>query len=169
MSRRIKMIKREILTLFFVTIIFALGLLYLKNEGTYLIKKCLLSEIDILNEFCEIKLPSTTIIEEFSIKSDIGSNVFSHNEYIEAIVSVPNDQIDILFPEEIREYEEKHILNLNKINTNASFQFGVWKPKTVVKWLDKTQRNINFTVMKEEGSCTSVFVFVDKLGWYRCN
>ena len=43
--------------------------------------------------------------------------------------------------------------------------YGVWLPRTVVKWIDKTQREIWYTVIKPEEKYTRIYLEVSKIGW----
>lgn len=149
----------------FTIILLILSVIYLKNEGIYLLKKAIYSEVEFINEFCEIDLPITTIIENFQIETDIDTNVFSHNEYLEARIIVPNSMIETLFPKDMREYDLKYVMDLRQNINNEKIWFSSCKYKVTKKWLDKTQRTIYFTVMQPTQEYTRVYVFVDKLGW----
>jgi len=136
----------------------------MKNDGLYVLNKVNSNERELINRYT-IQFPEQTIIETFSLKKDIESYFFSHNEYIEATLLVPNNVIPILFSETIREYDITQTLDLSHGTTDDKFHFGVWMPRTVSKWFDKTQRTISFTVMQPDEKYTRVFVSVDKLGW----
>ena len=137
--------------------------IYLRNDGFYVLQNMNKTQIELINKYT-IEFPQTIIVENFILENDIDSYWFSHNQYIEATILVPNGAIDTLFPEELREYDIKNILDLSK-DDNEKISFGVWMPRTVVKWLDKTQRTINFTVMQSGEEYTKVYLLVDKLGW----
>ena len=92
-------------------------------------------------------------------KLELHNNDFLQNEEIEKIV-----------PEFARDYDLEHSLDLRKEKTDEPIQYNVWMPRTVVKWIDKTQRTIHYTVMRQGEKYTRVYLFVDKLGWnlYKC-
>jgi len=135
------------------------------NDGAYLIKKATYTDMEMIEEYTEIDFPDSTIIESFDIESDEDSFFWSHNEYMEVAVLIPNDEIIDLFPENLREYDEKEALKLCPDDSDEEFHYGVWLPRAVVKWFTKTQRTSYMTVMKSDDEYTRVYFAVDKLGW----
>ena len=140
---------------------------YLRNDGIYVIRNMNNTELDWINKYAiyDTKFPDETIIETFVKENDIGSYFFSHNEYIEAEILVPNEAIDKIVPEFARNYDLQNSLDLRMEKTDEQIQYNVWMPRTVVKWLEKTQRSIHYTVMQPGNDYTRVYIFVDKLGW----
>lgn len=139
----------------------------LTGAGTYGLSNINNSELEWINKYAVYynEFPETTIVESFKKENDIESYFFSPNEYIEATLLVPNNEIDVIFPEKIRQYNKEYILDLSRGGKNEKVYFGVWMPRTVVKWAQKTQRTVIYTVMQPGDEYTRVYVFVDKLGW----
>ena len=154
---------KKMIIIFLITI--SILFIYLKNDGLYIINNINMTEIELINKYTLFKFPEETIIENFILEDDIKSCFISHNEYIRATLLIPSKMLDNIFPLEFREYNRDNILDLRKEETNENVDYGIWIPITVGKWFDKTQRNINFTVMKSNDSFTRVYVYVDKLGW----
>ena len=143
-----------------------LFVVYMKNDGLYVLGKIGKSELDMINKYAtyENKFPDDTIVEQYELSADHHSWFFSHNEYIEAKLLIPNDEMDETIPEWSRNYRTDILLNLS--NEDLSLvQYGVWAPTGVRKWIETTSRQIHYTVMKSEGDYTCVYVYVDKLGW----
>lgn len=161
-----KYMKKFIIVLVIIIVIVGLYA-YLKNDGIYVLSNINNTELDWINKYATYytKFPETTIVEEFKKEDDIESYFFSHNEYIDATLLVPNNAIDEIFPEKLREYREEYILDLRPENSKEKIQFGIFMPRTVVKWIEKTQRSIRYTVMQPGEKYTRVYVFVDWLGW----
>lgn len=141
--------------------------IYLKNDGIYVISNINNTELDWINKYAiyDTEFPDTTIIEEFKKEDDLGIHFISHSECIHATLLVPNESIEKLVPEFARDYDLDHSLDLRHEKTDEKIQYNVWMPRTVVKWLDKTQRSILYTVMQPNDEYTRVYIFVDKLGW----
>lgn len=159
--------KIKVLKILLAIMIFVLFIWYMKNDGIYMTTKLFSSELDMINRYAiyEVEFPRTTIIEKYTLEDDIESYIISHNQYIEATLLVPNEEIEKIVPEFARDYDLEHSLDLRKEKTDEPIQYNVWMPRTVVKWIDKTQRTIHYTVMRPGEKYTRVYLFVDKLGW----
>lgn len=151
-----------------IAFIIAVLYIYLKNDGIYVLSNINNTELDWINKYAiyDIEFPNETIVEEFIRERDIESFLFSHNECIEATLLVPNEAVEKIIPEFAREYDLDCSLDLRHDEKNKDqIQYNVFMPRTVVKWFDKTQRSIHYTVMKPGDEYTQIYVFVDKLGW----
>ena len=140
---------------------------YLKNDGIYVLSNINNTELDWINKYAIYynEFPETTIVEKFEKKDDIESFFFSHNEYIDAILLVPNESMKEIVPQFAKDYNLECSLDLSYGKTDEQIQYNVWMPRTVTKWFDKTQRSILYTVMQPGDEYTRVYIFVDKLGW----
>ena len=141
-------------------------ILYYFYDGAYVIETMTSTELELINEYATYKTPFSdkTIVEDFVLADDTDSHFYRHNQYIEATLLVPNDEIDAIFPENLREYDIDLVLDLRK-NDNESFYFGVWMPRRVEKWPERTSRSITYTVLIPGNEYTKVYLSVDKLGW----
>lgn len=159
---------RKILTHLIYVLVASLFCAYMINDGFYVLSKIGASKLELINRYTVIQFPRNTVIEKFKIENDIESYFFSHNQYMEATVLVPNDKIDNMFERVICEYESDKLMDVRegkKRGTTENFWFNAWIPRTVTKWFDKTDRSINFTVEKPEAKYTRVYLFVSCLGW----
>ena len=140
---------------------------YLKNDGMYVLSNINNTELDWINKYAvyDTEFPDETIVEEFIKEDDIESYFFSHNQFIEATLLVPNEAIEKVVPEFARDYDVETSLDLSYGMTDEQIQYNVWMPRTVVKWIEKTQRSIYYTVMQPSDKYTRVYVFVNQLGW----
>ncbi|MBP3361306.1 MAG: hypothetical protein J6N52_10660 [Clostridia bacterium] len=140
---------------------------YLKNDGMYVLSNINNTELDWINKYAiyDTEFPDETIVEEFIKEDDIESYFFSHNEYIHATLLVPNEAMDKIVPQLARDYDVETSLDLSYGMTGEQVQYNVWMPITVVKWIEKTQRSILYTVMQPGDKYTRVYIHVDKLGW----
>ena len=142
--------------------------LYLDNDGIYVISNIKNSELDWINKYAiyKKKFPTETVIEEFKKSNDYADSLFfNHNDYIKATLLVPNEYLDEIIPEFAREYDLEHSLDVRTEKTDEQVQYNVWMPRTVVKWLDKTQRDIYYTVMQSSDEYTRIYIYVNYLGW----
>lgn len=139
----------------------------MKNDGIYVLSNINNTELDWINKYAIYynEFPETTIVEKFEKKDDIESFFFSHNEYIDAILLVPNESMKEIVPQFAKDYNLECSLDLSYGKTDEQIQYNVWMPRTVTKWFDKTQRSILYTVMQPGDEYTRVYIFVDKLGW----
>ena len=170
MKKTIKRIIIAIVVLIVAIFVFIGLYLYLKNDGIYVLSNFNNTELEWINKYAthNEEFPEETVIEEFGIYDDPGDYVFGHTQYLEATLLVPNDKIDVIFPENIRQYKpnkEDYIMDLSNGETDEEIQFCVWRPRTVVKWDWKTQRSTYYTVMQPSGEYTRVYVLVTYLGW----
>lgn len=149
-----------------VLITLSIAAVYYIYDGAYVIETMTSTELELINEYATYKTPFSdkTIVEDFVLKDDIESYFYHHNQYIKATLLVPNDEIDDIFPEKLREYDIDLVLDLRK-NDNESFYFGVWMPRRVEKWPERTSRSITYTVLIPGNEYTKVYLSVDKLGW----
>ena len=149
-----------------VLITLSIAAVYYIYDGAYVIETMTSTELELINKYATYKTPFSdkTIVEDFVLKDDIESYFYHHNQYIKATLLVPNDEIDDIFPENLRVYDIDLVLDLRK-NDNESFCFGVWMPRTVVKWPEGTSRTITYTVLTPGNKYTKVYLLVDKLGW----
>lgn len=163
-------------TMLFIILIICISLcaiIYLQNEGFYIIEKSIKSNLQFINENTELDLPKETKIKSLSIENDIGSYFFSHNQYIKAHILVPTKAIDILFPpltvpDGLRDYENIEFMIMDE--EEKEVDFTVWYPITVKKWYKKTQRTVLIHVMKNTfNDYTEMYIYTDKLGWNICN
>jgi len=158
--------RKKCLVILLPVVAVLLIVLYYFYDGAYVIETMTSTELELINEYATYKTPFSdkTIVEDFVLADDTDSHFYRHNQYIEATLLVPNDEIDAIFPENLREYDIDLVLDLRK-NDNESFCFGVWMPRTVVKWPEGTSRTITYTVLTPENKYTKVYLLVDKLGW----
>ena len=149
----------------FIILILTL-VLYLYNDGFYVIDKNFLSQMDFISKYTELDFSDNTHIESFQIERDYNSLFISHNEVLEAKLVVPEESIDIIFPEKLRSYNKEHI-NLLDVNMKDvdSINFNVFIAKRVDKWGISTQRTVHATVMEAVNGQCIVYIYVDKLGW----
>ena len=149
-----------------VLITLSIAAVYYIYDGAYVIETMTSTELELINKYATYKTPFSdkTIVEDFVLKDDIESYFYHHNQYIKATLLVPNDEIDDIFPEKLREYDIDLVLDLRK-NDNESFYFGVWMPRRVEKWPERTSRSITYTVLIPGNEYTKVYLSVDKLGW----
>ncbi len=141
---------------------------YTINEGVYLLKRLTCDELDLINEYAiyNYEFPSTTVIEKFELFNDYDSNFLNHSQAIKATLLVPNNEMDKLFPQEIRDYDGIYTSDLSHGKTNEKVLFGVWLPRTVQKWfVSRAQQDVMYTVMEPGKDKTRVYLLVDKLGW----
>lgn len=165
-----KAVFKKILTILLILVLIVLVWAYMVNDGMYMLRDFNKSQLELINEYAvyEVPFPEATIIESFEFEKDSGwlNTFFSHTKYIEAVLLVPNEYIDQVIPSKIRMYDKKIILDLSYGEyPEDMIDYGVWLPRTVVKWIDKTQRDIWYTVMKPEEEYTRVYVYVSKIGW----
>lgn len=149
-----------------VLITLSIAAVYYIYDGAYVIETMTSTELELINEYATYKTPFSdkTIVEDFVLKDDIESYFYHHNQYIKATLLVPNDEIDDIFPEKLRCYDTDMYLDLRK-NDNEVVHFKIWMPRAVVKWPDKTSRNIQYNVLVSGNEYTKVYLSVDKLGW----
>ena len=86
----------------------------------YLLKRLTCDELDIINEYAmyNYEFPSTTIIEKFELFNDYDSNFLNHSQAVMATLLVPNNEMDKLFPQEIRDYDGIYTSDLSNGKTN---------------------------------------------------
>ena len=84
------------------------------------------------------------------------------DESIKAVILVPSEEINELFPERIRDYNKLHSV-FETGSESISFSSAVLV--SVTKLISRTQRNIHFTVMKSERQYTKIYLSVNHLGW----
>ena len=145
-----------------------LFVIYMKKDGLYMINKMFSTQLEMINQYAsppDSEFPDTTIVEEYEIHNDIESYFFSHNQCINAVLLVPNDEVDNIIPEYARFYDLSYCHDLRKDKNDGEIQYNVFMPRTVVKWISKTQRSIYYTVLKPGEKYTKIYIFVDKLGW----
>ena len=147
-----------------IVLFFSIILAYFKNEGSYLLKKYTRTEVELLRDFTKFQFPDSTIINTMTIEGDTGSYFFSHNEVLRAIVSVPSNEIDKLFPETYRSPYE-YAYSGHELENGEEREFMIFSAHAVTKWFDKTQRSIYITAVRPKDKYTKVYVSVDKLGW----
>lgn len=150
----------------FIILIIAF-MVYWNNDGwlAYKIQKVKLTPLELINYYTSIPFPATVKVESIDFGKDTpGSN----DEYLEATLLIPSDEIANLFNEKIRDYDSSNAL-LFKDEEKEYIYFSSNMYNTVRKLLDKTQRTIHFTVLKSNNEYTKVYVLIDKLGWYLWN
>ena len=143
-----------------------LFVVYMKNDGLYVLGKIGKSELDMINKYAtyENRFPDDTIVEQYKLSGDYHSWFLSHNEYIKAKLLIPNDEVEKAIPDTLIKYDGNTIHKFDDINPE-SVQYVVWAPTGVRKWIETTSRQVYYTVMKPEGDYTCVYVSVDCLGW----
>ncbi|MDY6315245.1 MAG: hypothetical protein SPL89_08800 [Clostridia bacterium] len=158
--------RKKCLVILLPVVAVLLIILYYFYDGAYVIETMTSTELELINEYATYKTPFSdkTIVEDFVLKDDIESYFYHHNQYIKATLLVPNDEIDAIFPEELRCYDTDMYFDLRK-NDNEVVHFKIWMPRAVVKWPDKTSRNIQYNVLVSGNEYTKVYLSVDKLGW----
>ena len=138
--------------------------IYIKNDGIYFLNKNMLKPVEFINKFTNVNFSDETVIEKINISDDYDF-CLGYNEFLEAELLVPNDEVLNLFPEEIRDYDPEYMVDLRSDDDDGVIWFSVWTAEAVTKWFDKTSRTIFFTVLKSDNQYTKIYVFVDRLGW----
>ena len=160
--------KKTVLRIIILLMLGFLFVIYMKNDGLYMINKMFSTQLEMINQYAayfDNKFPDTTIVEEYEIHNDEGSYFFSHNQYIEAVLLVPNDEANKIIPEYARDYDLKYTIDLSKGKAEENVNYGVIVTPTVKKWLTKIDRGIFFTFMQPGEKYTKIYVSVDMLGW----
>lgn len=87
---------------------------------------------------------------------------FFDDEVLKAELLVPISEINQLFPDEVRDYDETHSIFEKG---SKEIEFSCRTMSSVQKLFVTTQRTVHFTVMKSDGEYTKVFISIDRLGW----
>ena len=156
---------KKVLFVFITLAVLCILYAYVINDGLYVYDKMTSSELELINEYTGFEFPKKTTIEMFSIKNNCSNDfVFGHNQVLRAKLKISVKEIEKIFKDETAEQTYDHVFGFPEESTE-NISFVIWKPYAVVKWIDKTQRNIYVTVMKPESNYTTVYIYVDYLGW----
>lgn len=160
--------KKMIFTLTIFVVMIIAFVVYWNNDGwiNYNIQKKQLSELELINYYTNIRFPDTTNIESCKFIKDTPGVT---DECLKAILIIPSNEIDNLFPEKVRNYNTSFVPIKFNDNDESLVYFWHEKYNTVRKWFTKTQRSIDFAVLKPEGDHNKIYVSVSKLGWYLWN
>ena len=156
---------KKVLFVFITLAVLCILYAYVINDGLYVYEKMTLSKLELINEYSSLNFPENTIIDRFSIEDNCSDDfVLGHNEVLRAKLKISVKEIEKIFKDETAEQTYDHVFGFPEESTE-NISFVIWKPYAVVKWIDKTQRNIYVTVMKPESNYTTVYIYVDYLGW----
>lgn len=164
----IKNMKIKLFKILLLVLFFALFIWYVKNDGIYVVTHLFSSELDMINEYAiyDVEFSEKTIVERYEMENDYLNIPFiSHSKAIKATLLVPNEEMESIIPEFAREYDLEHSLDIRTEKTDEQIQYNAWMQRTVVKWFDKTQRTIFYTVMNPSEEYTRVYIAVGNIGW----
>ena len=166
------MTKRRFLNVLIVLAIVILSIVYYIYDGAYVIETMTSTELELINKYATYKTPFSdkTIVKDFVLANDADSHFWRHDQYIHATLLVPNDEIDTVFPSEIRRYDMDEAIGIDLVK-NKSYNdicFYVLSLKPVAKWLEnrsRCPRKIIYNVFPARNNYTKVYLSVSKLGY----
>ena len=154
--------KKYVFLVLGLLIIISLLTLYYYNVGwiAYNIQKRQLSTLELIKYYTSIPFSNSTKIEKVEFSEDTEGE---WDEYLEVVFLVPFSEIEYLFSERNKDYDKSSSV-FERNSEDIVFSSIIFN--TVRKWNGKTQRTINFTVMKPDEEYSKIYVSIDKLGWW---
>jgi hypothetical protein len=165
-----EIMKKGLVYLFIVSII-VLGVVFKKYQGyiTYYCQKVILSPVELIQNYTNINLPKDTIINSIITKSTT-----DNSEILKAEITVSTSEMDKIFAYTQKDYDTSNISTRKLVENNITkdmVDYYIWMPSTVYKGIiykTRTQRNVEFIVLKSADNKTTLYLYIDKLGWC-CN
>ena len=161
--------KRKVLLIIFIILIVCV---YLRNDGIYVLSNINNSDLDWVNKYAtkDFKFSDNTIVKKIEFTDEIKNIPFiSHSNGLRAELYVPNEEINEIFPEKLRNYVEKNLKGaIPQHDYKGEIQFTAHNGFTVTKWFDKMPKYTTYVVMQPEDKYTLVYVYTGLLGWNTC-
>lgn len=158
-KRRIIIIFSILSVLFIASILLNIGFL------EYYFNKTFSSSAKLIEKYAEITLPDDVIIRSITFKKDIEGD--SLTEVLEAEIVVGEAYSNELFDNDNmdKDFDYTHGFNKSYGISEDEFNYGIWNPSGVTSVRGSTQRSIYYYVLNPIDGKTTIYIFVDKLGW----
>ena len=130
----------------------------------YYFDKTFLPSEKLIEKYAEIILPDDVIVESLNFEKDIDGDILT--EVLEAKIIVKEEYADNLFKDIMyKDFDYSHGFSKIYGVSEDEFDFNIFRPSRVDTGLTSTQRSIYYFVLKSFNGNTTIYVFVDKLGW----